>query len=313
MTPLLPHPAPWSSGEALPWARERGWTSLPALGSVALQPVPHRVDEEALPPGLERWLPREGIADLRVRCLGSPLQPSWHGANGLYGFVGLPPGPHTFTIEDPRGRFLPARLSLTVPDRAAVAEALRRLERPSGTEDWKPLVRRLTLRLAAAAPPRPGATVLWGEVRDSADQPVAHALVRLETRFRGQPASATTWSDASGGYALDLDGERANPLVTPSEVVERVGRLCLPLPAVAADPRPWIERLPELDATQLQAMAAGTAPMGYGPPRLSTAAGGPGSPAFRFRFRDGPGGPLQEAPRLRLTIGRQQRCDLLLI
>ncbi|QVL53432.1 MAG: hypothetical protein KFB97_03295 [Cyanobium sp. M30B3] len=43
--------------------------------------------------------------------------PSWHAANGLYGFVELAPGPHTFTIEDPLGRYLPAKLNLTVIDR----------------------------------------------------------------------------------------------------------------------------------------------------------------------------------------------------
>jgi hypothetical protein len=314
MTPLLPQPTPWPIGEALAWARARRWDSLPAIGSVALQPVPHRVDEETLPPGLERWLPREGIADLVVRSQGSGLKPSWHPANGLYGFVGLPPGPHTFTVEDPRGRFLPARLAVTVPDRADVAKRLRRLERPPGGDDWRPLVRRLSLRPAAGAPPRSGATLIWGEVRDSADQPVSHALVQLETRFRGVPATATTWSDAGGGYALDLDGERPDPLLTPPDGVEREGRLCLPLPPLpGGDPRPWIERMPELHLALLQALAANGAPMGYRPPRLSTAAGGPASPAFRFRFRDGPGAPLQEAPRLRLKIGRPQRCDLLLI
>lgn len=314
MTPLLSQPLPWPAGEALAWARARGWRGEVALGSVALQPVPHRVDEETLPPGLERWLPRQGVADLLVRCQGSPRQPSWHGANGLYGFVGLLPGPHTFTIEDPRGRFLPARLSLTVPDRGDVADRLRQLERPPGLDDWKPLLQRLSLRPRPGAPLRPAATLIWGEVRDSAGQPVPHALVQIETRFRGVPASATTWSDASGGYALDLDGERANPLAMPADVVERGGRLALPLPPPpGGDSRPWIERLPELNRALLQSLAAGSAPAGYAPPRLSSAAGGPGSAAFRFRFRDGPDGPFQEEPRARLNIGRPQRCDLLLI
>jgi hypothetical protein len=260
-------------------------------------------------------LHRGGIADLRVRCQGSGLLPSWHQVNGLYGFVGLTPGAHTFTIEDPLGRFLPARISLSVPDREDLADPLRRLERPPGPDDWKPLVCRLTLRLSPGAPRRSGATLLWGEVRDSADQPVPHALVQMDTSFRGVRATATTWSDASGGYALDLDGERPDPLVTPADVVQREGRLCLPLPPSSGwDPRPWIARLPEMNAPLLQALAAGNPPPGYAPPRASTGPGGPGGrPAFRFRFRDGPEGPLQEEPRARLKIGRPQRCDLLLI
>ena len=298
MTPLLGQAEAWPAGEALPWARERRWQGLPALGSLALQPVPHRVDEKSLPLGMERWLPRGGIPELVVRCQGSTLKPSWHQANGLYGFVGLTPGPQTFTIEDPRGRYLPARISLSVPDRAAVAAELRRLERPSAPDDWKPLVHHLSLRPAPGAPLRSGATLIWGEVRDSGGQPVPHALVQLETLFRGVQASATTWSDACGGYALDLDGERANPLVSPADVVERTGSLWLPLPPPpGGDSRPWIERMPELDAALLGAMAAGSS----------------ASPAFRFRFRDGPDGLLQEATSARLAIGRPQRCDLRLL
>jgi hypothetical protein len=305
MTPLLPQPLPWPPGEAIPWVRERGWEGLPALGSVAIQPVPHRVDEETLPPGLERWLPREGIPDLLVRCRGSRLKPSWHGANGLYGFVGLPAGEQTFTIEDPLGRYLPARLTLDVADRTAVGASLRRLERPSLPEDWRSLVHRLTLRAAPGAPRRPGLTTLWGEVRDAAGRPLPYALVQLQTRFRSVPATATTWSDASGGYALDLDGERPDPLARPTDVVEREGRLCV-LSSAATDPRPWIERMPVLDQELVQKIGSGSAPADYDQPLLSTSANSPA-----FRFRDGPSGPPLE--RVSLRIGRQQRWDIVLI
>ena len=70
MTPLLPYPLPWPVGEALAWSNSRGWEGVPVVGSVAIQPVPHRVDEDVLPSSLERWLPREGIPDLLVRCRG---------------------------------------------------------------------------------------------------------------------------------------------------------------------------------------------------------------------------------------------------
>jgi len=275
---------------------------VPALGSVAIQPVPHRVDEDSLPAGLERWLPREGIADLLVRCRGSRLQPSGHGANGLYGFVGLPAGVHIFTIEDPLGRYLPARLSLRVNDRSAVAQSLRQLEPPTQAEHWSQLVHRLTLRQAAGALRRPGSTGLWGEVRDASNRPIPLALVQLQTGFRSVVATATTWSDAAGGYALDLDGERSDPMATPADVVERDGRVCLPLSTPAGASQPWLERLPVLDRALVRGLATGVAPAGYGPPRAS---------GTYFRFRDGPGGPLRD--RVPLRIGRQQRWDLVLI
>jgi len=302
MSPLLPQPLPWAAGETLTWARTRGWEGVPALGSVAIQPVPHRVDEDSLPAGLERWLPREGIADLLVRCRGSRLQPSWHGANGLYGFVGLPAGVHIFTIEDPLGRYLPARLSLRVNDRSAVAQSLRQLEPPTQAEHWSQLVHRLTLRQAAGALRRPGSTGLWGEVRDASNRPIPLALVQLQTGFRSVVATATTWSDAAGGYALDLDGERSDPMATPADVVERDGRVCLPLSTPAGASQPWLERLPVLDRALVRGLATGVAPAGYGPPRAS---------GTYFRFRDGPGGPLRD--RVPLRIGRQQRWDLVLI
>jgi hypothetical protein len=302
MSPLLPQPLPWSTGEALTWARARRWEGVLALGSVAIQPVPHRVDEESLPAGLERWLPREGIPDLLVRCRGSRLRPSWHGANGLYGFVGLPAGVHNFTIEDPLGRYLPARLSLSVNDRSAVAESLRRLELPTLAEDWRQLVHRLTLRQAAGAVRRPGSTGLWGEVRDACGRPIPHALVQLQTSFRSVLATATTWSDGSGGYALDLNGERPDPMASPADEVEREGRLCLPLPLAAGDTLPWIERMPVLDQALVEAIANGVAPVGYGPPLAS---------GTYFRFRDGPSGPLLD--RVPLRIGRQHRWDIVLI
>ena len=271
------------------------------------------MDEQGLPPGLERWLPREGISGLLVRCRGSRVKPTWHGTTGLYGFVGLPPGPCLITIEDPQNRFLPARLALNVPDSKSTADALRDLQRPAGSTTWMPPIARVLLRTAGSAPRRAGATGVWGDVRDQGDRPVPHALVQLETRFRGQLATATTWSDDSGGYVLDLDGERPDPMASPADVVEREGRLCLPIPAQALDSQPWLERLPELNASMVQAIKSGSAPAGYSPPRLSTAAGGLTTPAFRFRFRDGPGGALQQSQRVRLKIGYQTRCDLVLL
>jgi hypothetical protein len=302
MTPLLTQPLPWPTGESLPWARERRWEGVPAVGAVAIQPVPHRVDEETLPLGLERWLPREGIPDLVVRCRGSWLRPSWHGSNGLYGFVGLPAGDHIFTIEDPLGRYLPARLRLTLEDRRSLAASLRDLERPSQPEDWRRLVHRVALRPAPGGPRRPGSTRLWGVVREASDRPIPLALVQLDTRFHNRSATATTWSGADGSYVLDLDGERPDPLLAPPDQVQRQGRLCLPQNPAASRTLPWFERLPVLDGALLQRIRSGTPPAGYSPPRVS---------GTSFRFRDGPAGHLVD--RLPLRIGRDQRWDLVLI
>jgi hypothetical protein len=302
MTPLLPYPLPWPVGEALAWSNSRGWEGVPVVGSLAIQPVPHRVDEDALPSSLERWLPREGIPDLLVRCRGSQQKPSWHAANGLYGFVGLAPGPHTFTIEDPLGRYLPAKLNLTVIDRGVVLESLKWLERPPQPEDWRQLVHRLPLRPAPGAGRRAGSTGIWGELRDAAGRPIPFALVQVQTRFRGVLASATTWTDASGGYALNLDGERPDPFATPGTVEEREGRLCLPLQLPEESSQTWVERIPVLDQGLVQGISSGIAPAGYG---------SPGASGTDFRFRDGPNGPLRD--RLPLRIGRQERWDLILI
>jgi hypothetical protein len=228
--------------------------------------------------------------------------PSWHAANGLYGFVGLAPGPHTFTIEDPLGRYLPAKLNLTVIDRGGVHESLKRLERPTQLDDWRQLVHRLALRPAPGSGRRAGATGIWGELRNAAGRPIPFALVQVETRFFGVLASATTWSDASGGYALDLDGERPDPFAAPGTVEERRGRLCLPLQLAEESSQTWVERIPVLDQGLVQGISSGIAPAGYGPPRAS---------GTYFRFRDGPDGPLSD--RLPLRIGRQQRWDLILI
>jgi hypothetical protein len=302
MTPLQPYPLAWNVGEALAWSNSQGWEGVPVVGSLAIQPVPHRVDEDALPSSLERWLPREGIPDLLVRCRGSQQKPSWHAANGLYGFVGLAPGPHTFTIEDLLGRYLPAKHNLTVIDRGEVLDALKRLERPTQVEDWRQLVHRLPLRPAPGAGRRTGSTGIWGELRDAAGRPIPFALVQVQTRFRGVLTSATTWTDASGGYALDLDGERPDPFAVPGTVAEREGRICLPLQPSAGSSQSWVERIPVLDRALVQSISSGIAPTGYGPPRAN---------GTYFRFRDGPNGQLRD--RLPLQIGQQERWDLILI
>lgn len=304
MTPLLPHPSPWPSGEALLWARDLHWGSLPALGSVAIQLVAHQVDEDALPPRAARWLPRAGIPDLLVRCQGSKQRPSWHALNGLYGFSGLPPGPHTFTIVDPLGRYLPTSLVLSVPDRAAAAASLAQLERPSEAENWRQWIHRHALRPSAAAQPRQGATWLRGEVRDASGHPVPLAWLQVRTRFHGVPATATTWSDPAGGYALDLDGLRQDPLATPAEGEPLAMRLFLPQPPDPLAP-PWREPLPKLDAVLVAQLASDLAPLGYSAP-LSSAP--PGSAQPSFHYRDGPSGsPVADG---RLPIGRLQRWDL---
>jgi hypothetical protein len=289
MSPLLPQPIPWTAGDSLRWARDRSWEGVVSLGSVAIRPVPHRVDEESLPPGLERWLPRERIADLVVRCQGSSLPPTWHPANGLYGFVGLPPGQQTLTVDDPLGRYLPARLSVVLPDQQAWPEA------------GPPRVHRLTLRPSAAAARQPGSTGIWGLILDRSGRPIPFALIQLQMQFspRQQPATVTTWSDASGGYAVNLEGEFTR--LPGTDVVERQGSVCLPLDSSLAAPGSGLAALPEINRALLEAWQTGVGPVGYGPPRAS---------GTHFRFRDGPGPDGALSAQASVTVGRQRRCDI---
>jgi hypothetical protein len=127
-------------------------------------------------------------------------------------------------------------------------------------------VHRLPLRAAPGAEKRAGSTGIWGELRNAAGEPIPFALVQVQTRFRGVLASATTWTDASGGYALDLDGERPDPLAAPGTVEEREGKLCLPLQRSAGSTQSWLEPIPVLKQGLVQGISAGTAPTGYAPP-----------------------------------------------
>ena len=129
-------------------------------------------------------------------------------------------------------------------------ESLKRLERPTRVESWHRLVHRLPLRPAPGAEKRAGPTGIWGELRNAAACLLA----------------ATTWTDASGGYALDLDGERPDPFAAPGTVEEREGKLCLPLQRFAGSTQSWLERIPVLEQGLVQGISAGTASTGYAPP-----------------------------------------------
>jgi len=131
-----------------------------------------------------------------------------------------------------------------------VHESLKRLERPTRVESWHRLVHRLPLRPAPGAEKRAGPTGIWGELRNAAACLLA----------------ATTWTDASGGYALDLDGERPDPFAAPGTVEEREGKLCLPLQRFAGSTQSWLERIPVLEQGLVQGISAGTASTGYAPP-----------------------------------------------
>lgn len=306
MTPLLHSPRPWPPGEALPWARDRGWEGVPAVGSVAIQPVPHQVDAADVPADLRPYLPSAAIPNLIVRCRGHQTRPFWHGANGLYGFVGLPPGTHSFEIEDPLGRFLPARITLRVDDRSAIFDALLRCERPRMTEHWSGLVHRVSLRPAPSAHRSPGSTGLWGVVRQG-DRPLPLALVQVATRLN-PPAprpsilgTATIWSGLDGSFRIDLGGERPDPMATPPDAFTREVVLFLPTTAAVDPSRPWIDRIPADFDRLIHALGSGTA-SDY--ERLEPSATPPG-----FQLRDGPSGAL--GTNLTVRLGQHQRWDIL--
>lgn len=302
MTPLLRHPLPWPSGDALPWARDRGWEGVPAVGSVAILPSPHQVDGVAS-------LPSKGISGLVVRCVGSAIRSSWHGTHGLYGFVGLAQGDHDFVIEDPLGRFLPAQLTVNVdPARTTIAEALQDLQRPALPDGWNTLIHRISLRPAPAGPRRTGSTGVWGVVLDGGGRPVPLALVQAETRFQNNSATVTTWSGPDGSYRLDLDGERRVPLqAPPTDVFQRKVSVFLPSAGSAVpQSQPWIERIPaDLDNLIPRLPASGS---GSGYTRLESDTTPP-----LFRLRDGPTSTGTFQTLLQVQIGRQKRWDILLV
>ncbi|WP_270937915.1 hypothetical protein, partial [Falsiroseomonas oryzae] len=127
-----------------------------ALGVVALRAMRYVAqDRPAAGP------PVEG---LRVEAVGATERPGWHASTGLYGFLKLPPGPRRLVVTDPAGRFQPAAVQLTVPDRSAVRA---RLEAGATSPDMTPraLLRDVALHAAPTAPIPPGLTAVTGQVR----------------------------------------------------------------------------------------------------------------------------------------------------
>jgi len=187
----------------LEWATRHSPERIAAVGVLALRI--RRYLSEGAPPGLAP------IAGLRVKAAGHPERPGWHDSTGLYGFLRLPPGDTRIEVDDPAGRFQAQALSVDVPDRSAVREALEAGTPPAGPA---PRFLEVALRPTPTMALPPATTALWGVVRDGT-RPVPGALLALSTVLSGLADRVTGLSGPDGSYVLVLPGEAIDRSVNP--------------------------------------------------------------------------------------------------
>jgi len=188
---------------ALAFAAAHGADRIVALGVLGLRALRY-VGQGRQPLG-------PPIPGLAVTAEGAAERPGWHGATGVYGFLRLPPGPRPVLLRDPGGRFQPARLALTVPDRSALRALLESGITPPDMAP-RPLLRDVALHESATAPIPPGITAVFGQVRDAAGRPVALARLALNTLIEGAMRRHVAWSEADGSFAFRLPGERPDTI-----------------------------------------------------------------------------------------------------
>ena len=190
------------SDTPLGWAARHAPDRIAAIGVLALHV--RRYLSDGADPGLA------AIPGLRLRVAGHEERPLWHASTGLYGFLRIPPGddPVRIEIDDPSGRYQPQAVSAIVPDRSALRIALEAggplppVPAPAYPE--------VALRPAPAMALPPGATALWGVLRDG-NRAVAGALLSLASVRNGAADSVSTLSGPDGSYLL----------VLPFEVIDR--------------------------------------------------------------------------------------------
>lgn len=169
-------------------------------GSMALRCGRYVADGAAHGPPIEGLRVRDGERDGR-----------WHASTGVYGFVDAPSGLRELLVEDPAGHHLPRRVMADFPDRAAT---------PDPGARWLSLAMLPTLAL----PISPAETVIWGALRDAADQPVPLAFVRVSTATR----SFRALSDLQGTFLLWLVGERIDEADLAPALTVRAHPLLVP-------------------------------------------------------------------------------------
>jgi hypothetical protein len=186
------------------------------------------------------------ISGLSVRVRGNAETPLWHVATGLYGFLKLPPGLATIEVTDPAMRLLAAVVTVQVPDRSIVQQALSRCGTPPAGAAG-PLLFDLAVRPTLGMPLPPATTALWGVVTEAVGrQPVPGALLQLDTVHDGNPMTATTLSGPDGSWLLVLPGEVIDRATSPpGRDFDRALTVFSPRPPLAADlARDYVSALP---------------------------------------------------------------------
>lgn len=203
----------------LSWMATRSADRHTVIGSVALRLAGAQADgQPTLAP----------VAGLRVRDLASARFATWHSSTGVYGFIDLPPGPRTFRVDDPEGRWLARLVDVISPDRSALRQSLESgaVAPVDAGPTWVDAALRPTVSLAIP----PAETVLWGVVT-RADVPVVGAFVRVVAGplvYRGATGPDGTW-------CVWLIGLRADPSAPDPTSVECDVRVWAPA-AVSVDP-----------------------------------------------------------------------------
>lgn len=150
------------------------------------------------------------VEGLRIKAIGCTERPVFHQSTGLYGFLRIPGGATRVEIEDPARRYLPWAVTVTVPDRAAIVDILRRGGTPPATP--KPLLIDVALRPAPGAPLPPWLTAIWGIVREAGGAPVPLARIGCATVGGDK---VVTYAARDGAFLLVLPGEKPSSLASP--------------------------------------------------------------------------------------------------
>jgi hypothetical protein len=271
----------------LRWAARRSVERRVVAGLLGVRAL--RYAGQSVPPN------PPAIEGLQVVAAGAAEVPTFHAETGLYGFVRLPPGPRRIELSDATGRFQPSAITVAVPDRGPIQQALEAGGAPPLMPP--PLLVDVALRLMPAAPTSPGMTTVWGVVREaSSGAPVPLARIACTTVGSGNVVS---YAGRDGSYLLVFPAERPTSLATPPQFLFQ-RTLALHSPSVAI-------------ATAL----AATGFVGGMPADLDSidpnAAGSPFIPrSFQLRATGGPVTPGPN-PTLPVLAAQRSRWDIELL
>ena len=137
------------------------------------------------------------IAGLVVTDESAKYRAAYHVTTGVYGFLDLPSGPLIVHIRDPRGRYLPRRIRVEVPDRSEIRRRL--LLGETTLSEPEPLFSEVALRPSIGIPRATAQAALWGVVSEDG-VPLPYARVEVTHEDNG----VLTYADAGGVYVAPL-------------------------------------------------------------------------------------------------------------